>query len=710
MWLLTCEGDTLDHKTLWLRPGSQHLFGRTTSKDRNVRYIDHKSVSRKHLLITVDPVQPGVSTHVHSRSIVTLTDASKSGTFVNGERLEKAKRVVNTANTKIQLGSSKVIFHIRWQAVVLSFSNLTKTQKARADPLHEYREPLERADIKLVNTYLSDATTHVVAGGRNNPSCLQALAQAKWIVQYAWLAAVMQAVKSENDQPSSLETDFDGLWPDEKQFIVPSGTEPVPQPDAMLRPDVRRSEVFKGLTFVFTNDSHFQTLMPVVAAGGGKAHMQEVVVRQTAARDFIDALRDYFNQTKIFKSSSEPDLRKVVVVRVNQLQADTGWWENFYKDVENLTHKKTIAQSAFLNAILTIDTAEMCESVDADVGIEVDMLSSSLPGPEQLPASTQQSPPRDTPQALPPADTQRSIVPSNTQGLGRTRRLATQSRFKGFDDFDPSQITHPTSPSPEPEAAMTNGHAESTRKRPLNADEHVPEASSAKKQRLERQTPERATSKPDAFSRKPKDRLPDVKARLLERKKKEEEEQELRKIDISKQMDGLTVEDMKKFVQHQEFEVTISETRLESQCNRQASTQWNPAWNGRRNFKGFKPQGAHRDEPRQQRVMVSLEAAPVKRATFLEDEYYLESQQHSRIGGVVTARDPNVRTQQSSNSTLLPATNASERSQLVATTQTEKRPFEGELGGREAKRPRRRVAMNLDEDDDDELQFRRKRL
>lgn len=78
MWLL--EHDTLfQGKKLWLRPGAQYMFGRTSAKGKggvskggqNV-FIENKSVSRKHTMIKVLEVPEGdgvcgkmASIHVH---------------------------------------------------------------------------------------------------------------------------------------------------------------------------------------------------------------------------------------------------------------------------------------------------------------------------------------------------------------------------------------------------------------------------------------------------------------------------------------------------------------------------------------------------------------------------------------------------------------------------------------------------------------------
>lgn len=113
MWFLECDGQLFDHKRVWLRPGTQHLLGRTRgdkdSKER-IRYIDHKSVSRKHLLIQIDSVNPGDSAHLHTKSKLTVTDGSKLGTTIDGQRLVKEAKVLDKDEHTLKLGSYENIF------------------------------------------------------------------------------------------------------------------------------------------------------------------------------------------------------------------------------------------------------------------------------------------------------------------------------------------------------------------------------------------------------------------------------------------------------------------------------------------------------------------------------------------------------------------------------------------------------------------------
>lgn len=62
MWFLEHESAFGAGRRQWLRPGSQYLFGRTKAAKGDVGqsvFIDHKAVSRKHMMIKVLDVPPG---------------------------------------------------------------------------------------------------------------------------------------------------------------------------------------------------------------------------------------------------------------------------------------------------------------------------------------------------------------------------------------------------------------------------------------------------------------------------------------------------------------------------------------------------------------------------------------------------------------------------------------------------------------------------
>jgi pSer/pThr/pTyr-binding forkhead associated (FHA) protein len=67
--------------------------------------ISHNTISRKHLTITVSPVESGQSHNPSSRSTLTIEDlATKIGTVVNGEKIKGKKKVVEGDKAEFTMG------------------------------------------------------------------------------------------------------------------------------------------------------------------------------------------------------------------------------------------------------------------------------------------------------------------------------------------------------------------------------------------------------------------------------------------------------------------------------------------------------------------------------------------------------------------------------------------------------------------------------
>jgi len=113
MWTLECDGDSLAHKKIWLRPGKKYLFGRTKEpKGQNAGFkIDHKSVSRQHLTLSISKVKPGDGSVVSKRSEVTLKDEdTKFKTEVDGESIKNHTRTLRKDEHVFRLGNSEQKF------------------------------------------------------------------------------------------------------------------------------------------------------------------------------------------------------------------------------------------------------------------------------------------------------------------------------------------------------------------------------------------------------------------------------------------------------------------------------------------------------------------------------------------------------------------------------------------------------------------------
>ncbi|KAF2863405.1 hypothetical protein K470DRAFT_255109 [Piedraia hortae CBS 480.64] len=461
MWLLSCSGELLGNKRLWLRPGTTHLLGRTSGRPEHggrVQFIEHKSVSRKHLLIAVAPST--VHDASSPRTEVTLTDGSKVGTTVDGEKLLNSSRTVGQKDKyELRLGYYEDSFTLEWKEIVFTCQGLKKKSGKPMQTLDGLRNALVKdagLDAAVVTEFVTNKTTHVVGNKRNTAIALTGLVQGCWIVGHGFFTALIDVAKRANaDEPSALENDFDANWPGESHFIIPAGDrEPNPRPDEYMKPKPERAHVFDTFVFVFLSQEQYNLLLPVVTGGGGKALVYDVASTDGKVDDVV-----------AFVQKHRPIKGGIVVVQRND------------DDEENVRMEQTLGhkglqQNQFLDIILTLDTTQLrnCPAKQTEA---------AKPTPRKLP--------------------------------GRVKR--------NFGDFDPMQFQQPAreqsstpEPEPEPEPPVS---ATNPLKRLLpttNYDVLLPGQTNLKKRKLQTQpspppqiqkTPAVKPSTPKPFNPKP---------------------------------------------------------------------------------------------------------------------------------------------------------------------------------------------------------------
>lgn len=689
MWLLTCDGDLFGGRPIWLRPGSGHLLGRTSGRAEGgevVRYINHKSVSRKHAIIHVAQVRPGDSAHLLTRSEIKITDGSKVGTYINGEKISQTSKILDKPEYTIKLGNYGHTFHLKWQPVVLTFSSLPKSAKARSDPLETQRKELEQTDVKLVTEYITNHTTHVIGKRRNIPLGLQALVQGRWLVTDSFVGALAKATTkpapdtSGNIRPCPLEDDFTKNWPEEYEYVPAAGKEPNPRPNEYLKPNPQRIEVFAHLTFIFLSQAQYDLLMPVVTSGSGKALLWNVEVGTSK----VEGLVNYVKEVAGVKSNgtsrlSQNDRTGVVLVRLQDREEQ--WTSAFLTSVELALEQRSMEQNQFLDAILANDASELRKPLGRESQSQHQSQSQAVNSPVNASerahsrARDQSEPVRrsvEVPTPEPARDQtqhqpQQSVEPTETmQSTTRRkpRRLVTESRFKGFEEVDPSQFTRPESDSPEPVEAVPDeqsmqvdepSHQEPTqqsnRKRPAPIDDDdglgalmddmLPGAAAMKRRRLQGRDNEASKSKkatpepekPAATGKKStkKSKQIDVRAELEARREHEDKERRKEEEKLRQDMENVDISGVHAKIETYEVPQREPPPRRSQQNDAGPSDRWDPAWNGRKNFKRFKRKGQENDGPRLHRVIVALEEVP-RKGHGIGEEYWLQPTNTSSKG------------------------------------------------------------------------------
>jgi hypothetical protein len=682
MWLLTCDGDLFGHKPIWLRPASGHLLGRTSGRAEGgeiVRYINHKSVSRKHATIHVGPVRPGDASRLHTRSEIKITDGSKIGTYINGEKICQTSRVLDKLEYTIKLGNYEHAFHLKWQPVVFTFTGLSKSVKASSDPLEAHRKKVEHAEIKLVTEYVSSQTTHVIGKKRNTPPGLQVLLQGRWLLAHSFVDAMAKATTSPGrdtngiDLPCPLEIDFEGNWPREEEHILPAAGEPNPKPNEYLKPNTQRAELFANFTFIFLSQAQYDALMPVATSGSGKALLWNIETGTEKAEDFVAYVKEVAGAKGDgdFRLSQHTGKGGIVLIRLEN--KDKPWVAAFLTTVESTLEQRAMEQNQFLNAILSNDTSDLRRPLLRESQSQAQLASSLNGNSERVASRTRdRSPPKTRPvepRAPTPANDQTSPATQNNSEPSemaepttrkKPRRTVTQSRFKGFGEIDPSQFTRPESESPEPsqntpqdqsidvdEPSHKEPSQQPSRKRPAPVDEDdgaekqrammdniLPGAAAMKKRRLnqtkdargdtQNSTPEPETAAKAAkkVATKTKHKEIDVSARLKEQKEEAEEARRRDEESLREALQDIDIADVRAKVESFALPQREPPPRRAQVEPSGPGDQWDPAWNGRKNFKRFKRKGQTDAGPRLPRVIVALEEVP-RKGHGIGEEYWL---------------------------------------------------------------------------------------
>ncbi|RYP01844.1 hypothetical protein DL764_006047 [Monosporascus ibericus] len=659
MWILENEGEAFEGKRLWLRPGKRYLFGRTVAEPGQLALKGDpaalKSVSRKHCIIQVDEVTDGDGGRPSSRSRVTVEDlGSKMGTRVNDLKIKGDKLATYMLSC---LAIADHLVRITWFPVVLSYSFTSK--ELRADPLAKLQQSLEQLDVKYLSEYDNQFTTHIVSKKRNTAKGLQALINGNYIVNDGFVNTILAAAAPENVsdgvERSPLEADFDGNWPDALQFLPPAGDEAAPIPSEEFAPNPTRAEIFDGYTFVFYERKQYESLLGAITSGKGKALLNEVVPGETQIDDFIRYVKGVAGEKGLGEFEDGSEGKGVVVVQYMPTISDNlDWYTQFYTTVSLRLNHRLVSQRDFLPAIIRNDASGLRRPLEEE--------------PEQQ-RSSQTEQTATSAQGATDLDEQQPAEPSQPM-LRRRQRGAARSRFRGFgvtlDDDDgpvtaPAPVSSVVNPepsqeeglfvsqnvrSPEPEELMHNTR-QSQRKRPAPSlpdpeevmDEIAPTAAQVKRRRVAagedpvpiQRTPAPLPEEPKKFPT----RTPKVKKEIdvldLARQHREEAEARAKaeREELARVPEGLDLAEIRRMQIAEPMELRQDPAPgMRTREQDIAEGRWDPAWNGRKNFKKFQQRGAAQGRAPQRIIVPIEEVQPQSHG--IGDNYWLEDDSQTR--------------------------------------------------------------------------------
>ncbi|OJJ34498.1 hypothetical protein ASPWEDRAFT_60863 [Aspergillus wentii DTO 134E9] len=703
MWILDSEGDFLDGKRVWLRPGKKYLFGRI--KQDGVRHaIQHNSISRKHMVIEVASVKPGDEARPYAKSKIFVSDqGSKVGTQVDGEQIESgSKKLLAGEEHTIKLGRYKHDLRIKWQPVILTFSLSSKELKAK-DPLARVRSRVEDLDIKTIVEYVGK-TTHVVSKKRNTSKGLQGLVNGKYIVQDSYIDALVYAATPSDlealESLSPLESDFDSAWPDPMEHVPPPGNEPVQRPAEAFVPNASRMNIFDGYTFIFGDPSQYDNLQAPINEGHGKALLYPIENGVTTPAEIVQYMRNAAGQKGLGEERDGPG--GVVLVRFRASGDYEKWSNDLDKQVAQMTDQRVIEQKEFLDAILGNDATPLCRQLlsspesSPDTRMEPQSQAAMVPDNSQSQSPLTSQPPEEPSQA-----------PKSKAKASRVRPFV--SKMKTFDDgFDIASI-----PAYEPEADIPSPPPmdmevipeEPSQAQPNMEEEEedvmsslLPGAKALKRRRAETVHLDQDDSKSHVkqeVERKPKRQKLDVIQAA--RQHREAEDDARRKQEEASFQDSLKDTDIEKLKDLAIVEEMEVPSRLARAQSTDKGDRWDERWNGRKNFKKFRAKGdSSQPRHRVQTVIVPLEE--VTRKEFgIGDHHWVSTRKSPENSPPPASR--------SVRSTFVSQENASS-SPPQSTAPVESQTPAPVSQARSQKRARE---VRDSESDDDELRFRFRR-
>ncbi|KIW98823.1 uncharacterized protein Z519_00486 [Cladophialophora bantiana CBS 173.52] len=729
MWILDTNADFFQGRRMWLRPGQRYLFGRV-KKDGVMIAVDHRTVSRQHFNITVEPVKDGDVGQIHTRTKIWTEDHSKTGTFVNGELIKKKdpkneqepnpSRELSGPENSIRPGSCPYEFTVTWQPCVFTFNLLKKEIKSGVLKAKQTR--VQNLDIKAISDFSYEHTTHVVANKRNTAKGLLALVNAKYLVTESYLDALDYAATpitlSQEVNLSPLESDFDSAWPHPKDHLPPPGKEPTIRPAQSYQPNPARINVFEHYTFVFGEQNQYDTLLPVITSGHGKAMLFRVVNYETTSDELIQFIANAAGNKGSVQNGPKGG---VILVRWPGKEAAQEWTNTLINEAALKMDQRAIDQSEFLDAILANDAATLkqpipFESTNEGIIAPPPSAANSLATvqPHEVRINGDSSPNTAANGSFEAAHSTRATAngaeasqPSqiSNQNISEAHvdaegaamplpltipKVSQLAKFKNFDDgFDPDAIaayeddeviedevyvSEPETRSKSP-LVIKQEPPSTLRKRPRSPpeerantfademDDLFPAATALKRRKLAEAAAngrmdelEDIQSRPVPAKRIKKERQIDV--REAARKQREEKEAAARREEEALEAGLPDVEDKApaNLVDVVTIDLPVRDNlnKTSSRVNGERGSDWDPRWNGRKNFKGFRRKG----DPAQRRshatkVIVQLVEVPNKTGG-LGDQYWSRTEEEKEREREKRRRD-DARTQRTSQSQSQPS-------------------------------------------------------
>ncbi|XP_074672354.1 nibrin isoform X1 [Strix aluco] len=233
-----------------LLSGTEYVVGR---KNCAILIQDDQSISRSHAVLTVSRPETTPSQSL-SVPILTVTDTSKYGTFVNGSKLNGTSVSLQSGD-RINFGVFESKFRVECEPLVVCSSCLDVAQKTALN------QTIQQLGGLVVNEWTKECTHLVMVSVKVTVKTICALICGRPITKPEFFVELIKAIQSRQQLPN-----HESFYPPVDEPSI--GTEKLD-----LSEHHERKKIFSGKTFVFLTAKQHKKLGPAVTLGGGEAKL-----------------------------------------------------------------------------------------------------------------------------------------------------------------------------------------------------------------------------------------------------------------------------------------------------------------------------------------------------------------------------------------------------------------------------------------------------
>ncbi|XP_030334235.1 nibrin isoform X3 [Strigops habroptila] len=242
-----------------LLSGTEYVVGR---KNCAVLIQHDMSISRSHAVLTVSRPETTTSQSL-SVPILTVTDTSKYGTFVNGSKLSGTSVSLQSGD-RINFGVLESKFRVEYEPLVVCSSCLDVAQKTALN------QAVQQLGGLVVNEWTEDCTHLVMVSVKVTVKTICALICGRPIIKPEFFVELIKAIQSRQQLPNH------------KTFYPPVDEPSIGTEKLDLSEHHERKKIFSGKTFVFLTAKQYKKLGPAVILGGGEAKLMTEGRKETS--------------------------------------------------------------------------------------------------------------------------------------------------------------------------------------------------------------------------------------------------------------------------------------------------------------------------------------------------------------------------------------------------------------------------------------------